>query len=56
MLQAIQECLIGVIIVAMISMAGIFVLDKVLCSLKQPCTAYQAIDGKPVCIEYKLNK
>ncbi len=19
-----------------------------------PCTAYQAIDGKPVCIEYKL--
>jgi hypothetical protein len=20
------------------------------------CTAYQAIDGKPVCMEYKLNK
>jgi|688.fasta_scaffold525588_3 hypothetical protein len=22
----------------------------------QTCTAYQAIDGKPVCIEYQLNK
>jgi xanthosine utilization system XapX-like protein len=21
-----------------------------------PCTAYEAIDGKPVCIEYNLNK
>ncbi len=21
-----------------------------------PCTTYQAIDGKPVCIEYQLNK
>jgi hypothetical protein len=23
---------------------------------KPPCTAYQAIDGKPVCIEYQLTK
>jgi hypothetical protein len=23
---------------------------------KPPCTAYEAIDGKPVCIEYQLTK
>jgi len=56
MLHTLQECLMAALIVAMISMAGILVLDKVLCSLNQPCTAYQAIDGKPVCIEYQLNK
>ena len=43
--------MIGLIVIA-ICLAVNIVYNNI---SQPPCTAYQAIDGKPVCIEYKTN-
>jgi len=47
---AIVALIIGVVFALV---AGITYIDSI---TSPQCTQYKAIDGKPVCIEYQLNK
>jgi hypothetical protein len=51
--QNIAPWLVGMFVTAFIVLTFVGLL---LYLSQPPCTAYQAIDGKPVCIEYQLNK